>query len=392
MPSERTQWAPFIAVLVSAIVAAMQVGKAAIGLPDLAEDLRLGLGSAAWVVSVFAVVGVVGAVPVGLAVGRFGGKRPVLAGLSAMALGSFAGGMAESFPTLLAARAMEGAGFLLVVVAAPVLSQMLAAPKDRKMVMAIWSTFMPAGMAIALAAGTLIGGWRSMWLAGAGLTVVSAGLLAFAVPDSAPRGRVAPSQALADLRAAVAAGKPPVLALLFTVYSVQFFAVFSFLPTLLSERMGISLAAAGGLSAAAAAANIGGNLLAGAVLTRGHAPWKLLLAANLVIGAAAAAVFSGGPSPAAAFGICLVFSAVGGIVPATILAEAAVGSERSQALSMGLVMQGNNLGQVVGPALIGAVVQTVGWPGASIAVAVAAVVGLALTVLTRSPPRLAMPG
>ena len=58
----------------------------------------------------------------------------------------------------------------------------------------------------------------------------------------------------------------------------------TFLPIFLMQRIGLSLAAAGGISAAAVAANIIGNLAAGLLLSRGLRAGSLLAATSLIIG------------------------------------------------------------------------------------------------------------
>ncbi len=59
---------------------------------------------------------------------------------------------------------------------------------------------------------------------------------------------------------------------LFALYSLMFFALFSFLPILLTARLGVSSQSAGGLSAGGRRRNVLGNLAAGNLLARGVAP------------------------------------------------------------------------------------------------------------------------
>jgi len=71
------------------------------------------------------------------------------------------------------------------------------------------------------------------------------------------------------------------------------------------------------------------------------------------------------------FILCLLFSGIGGLIPATLLSAA------SGPVAVGLVMQGSNLGQVVGPAAVGGAISLFGWPAAAgIVVASAAVAGI----------------
>src|SRR3546814_10887871 len=76
----------------------------------LRADLGMALGTAGWVMGVFALIGVVGGIPAGAAVSRFGDRRLIVLGLALIALGSAAGALAGTVSMMLAARVVEGAG------------------------------------------------------------------------------------------------------------------------------------------------------------------------------------------------------------------------------------------------------------------------------------------
>jgi len=67
---------------------------------------------------------------------------------------------------MLAARVVEGVGFLLVVVAAPTLLVEMAGREDHPAVLALWGTGIPVGLAVSAAAGGVLAplGWR-LWMA-----------------------------------------------------------------------------------------------------------------------------------------------------------------------------------------------------------------------------------
>ena len=70
-------------------------------------------------------------------------------------------------------------------------------------------------------------------------------------------------------------------------------------------------------------------------------------------------------------------SAVGGLIPATLLGSARCWRRPAlAAASVGLVMQGSNLGQVIGPVTVGAVIDRHGWPSAAWVVVAAGAGGL----------------
>ncbi|MGL4965357.1 MAG: MFS transporter [Inquilinus sp.] len=381
-----TRWIAVAVVVASGVVAALQVGKGAIALPALRAEFGLGLEAAGWIMSVFALLGVVGGIPAGAAVSRFGDRRLLALGLTALALGSVVGSAAGSFPLLLGTRVLEGLGFLLVVVAAPALLQRIVAAEDRDLAFGIWSAFMPAGMAIALLLGASLAGWRPFWLANAILAGAFVLLLLLAVRARAEvDGALSWREIGRDAVLTATSRGPLLLAGAFALYSLLYFALASFLPVLLMERMGVAVAAAGALSAVAVGANVLGNLAAGLLLGRGAARWTLIATAAAVMTLTGIAVFALPLPPVVVFLLCVLFSGVGGLLPATVLGAAALVAPKPGLgpMTLGLTMQGSNLGQVIGPVAVGGVVDAAGWPAAAIPVAVAGVLALAVAALLR---------
>ncbi|MNY15723.1 Major Facilitator Superfamily protein [compost metagenome] len=181
------------------------------------------------------------------------------------------------------------------------------------------------------------------------------------------------------------AAGPVLLALSFTLYSLMFFALFTFLPVLLMEQLGLTLATAGLYSAIASAANIVGNLGAGVLLARGWRRSTLIACASVTMGAVALLIFRSALPAMPTFLLCVLFSAVGGLIPATLLGTAPLVAPRPAltAASVGLVMQGSNLGQVIGPVAVGGAIDRYGWSSASFIVAAAGLGGLVIALCLR---------
>ncbi|MGE0007279.1 MAG: CynX/NimT family MFS transporter [Parvibaculaceae bacterium] len=388
-PSGATDWRAVLIVVTSGVVAALQVGKAIIALPLLRTDFALDLGTAGWVISVFSVIGVFGGIPAGVLVNRFGDRFICLSGLLVIASGGLLSALAPVFSLLLVARIVEGTGFLLVTVAAPALLRRMAAPADRDLAFGLWSAFMPAGMAIALLCGSALTGWRSFWLVNAGLAALAVFLVAVTVPHrhGAPR-QSAWTALVRDAWTTVTSPGPVLAALTFALYAMLYLALASFLPILFTERLQVSQPVAGVLSAIVVAANISGNLVAGMLLARGTARWRPVAFASLVMGLCGVAIFLMPLPVLVVFLLCLIFSGVGGLLPATVLAAAPllVPAARLAPMGLGLVMQGSNLGQVVAPVTVGAAVDAAGWPAAAWPVGIAAALALLLAFYLRRFP------
>ncbi|CAN7647989.1 MFS transporter [Bosea sp. LjRoot237] len=365
--SVRTDWLAVSVVVAGGIVAALQIGKAAIAMPLVQAEFGLDLATLGWLASIFAVLGMVGGIPVGtLAIG-LGARRVLLFGLLAVTFGAFLGAAAPRFPMLLASRVIEGLGFLLITIAGPAILQRVASPAQRDIAMALWSCFMPTGIALAMLAGPWLTDWRMIWQVTGALAVVAIAFTFFAVPQVDGGGRTSLAALAGDAGAVLSARGPLLLALTFALYALMFFALFSFLPVLLMQRMQVSLATAGVLGALASAVNIIGNLAAGMLLARGVSRIGLIVFASLVMGLSALGIFLGLLPDSATFLLCVLFSMVGGIIPTTLLSSAPVLAPTAALtpVVVGLLMQGSNLGQVVGPVAIGGVIEALGWPSAT---------------------------
>jgi predicted MFS family arabinose efflux permease len=380
-----TPWLGVGMVVLAGVVASLQVGKVAIAVPQLRTDFGLDLTMVGWLMAMFSLLGVVGAIPVGAWIARAGDQRLLVTGLLAIAVGSTTGAMAHGMSALLLGRVIEGFGFVLITIAGPAVLQRIVAPGGKDLAFAIWSCFMPAGIAIALFIGSVLDGWRGFWLGNAALAGLLAVLVLLAVSRDSRRDSDGASATAwrdmgRDATTTVKAGAPTLIAASFAVYSLQFFALFSFLPVLLIERMGVSVGTAGLLSAVACCANIAGNLAAGVLLKRGVARWILVAAASTVMGLSALGIFLPVLGEMPTFVLCLVFSGVGGVLPATLIGTSAIVAPESRLVPMavGLLMLGSNLGQMVGPVVVGGAVDALGWSAAAAIVAVAGGLGVLL--------------
>lgn len=366
-----TDWRAVAVVVAAGVASSFHLGKVAIAAPQLQAGMGLSLAMLGALGGTFAMLGALGGVAAGSLIARAGDRRMLALGLVATVLGALLAVLSSSYAVLLASRGVEGLGFVLITVAGPTVLARLVQAADRSRAMALWSCFMPTGIALAMLTGPWFGGWRSLWVAAA----LASGLIAVLVLWAVPRAPGAHATAASPPARIAEVWRGPALALAttFLLYSLMFFALFSFLPVLLQQRMQVGPSAVGLLAALASAANIAGNLAAGALLPR---------VGRTVLGTAAAAamalcalgIFVPVLPPWAAFALCLVFSAMGGLVPSSLLSSVpqVTTTPAHAALAVGLLMQGSNLGQALGPLLVGNAVDRYGWSAAAVCVVVAA--------------------
>jgi MFS family permease len=372
----------------------LHVAKLPPAITALQTALGLNLVQAGFLLSLVQAAGMTAGAAFGALADGLGPRRSMLVGLTILALASALGGAADNATALMVLRAAEGFGFLLVVLAAPALVRRLVAPERLDKMLGMWGAYMPLATAMALLAGPWVitlAGWRAWWWGLAALTVAMAIWLGAAVSAQAGgramRAGHAPAWG-ARLNSTLAAPGPWLVAMAFAMYAGQWLAVVGFLPTIYAQT-GVAGTVAGALTALVAAVNMIGNISAGRLLHRGTRPARLLSTGFIVMGVAAAVAFVGFGAgdglqiPATVrYGAVLMFSAVGGLIPATlfVLALRVAPNEGSISSTVGWIQQWSALGQFGAPPLVAWVaVRTGGWHYTWLATGACSLLGLALT-------------
>lgn len=350
---------PAVVVVLAGVSAALHVGKLPPALPVLRDALSLTLVQAGFLLSLVQLAGMTLGLLAGLTADGIGLRRSMLGGLLLLGVASAAGGWAQDASSLMALRAVEGAGFLLAAMPAPSLIRRLVPPAQMDATLGLWGAYMPLGTALALLVGPVVmavAGWQAWWL---GLACVSFGMALWvwrAVPADAPvvtRGDAPAALRLPDrLRLTLGAPGPWLVALSFAMYSGQWLAVIGFLPSIYAQAS-VPGGLAAVLTALAAAANIVGNIASGRLLQRGAAPQKLLYLGFAVMGLGAWMAFSMGVpwGTTTRYLAVLLFSMVGGMIPATLfsLSVRLAPDAGTVSTTVGWMHQCSALGQFLGP-------------------------------------------
>jgi cyanate permease len=239
----------------------------------------------------------------------------------------------------------------------------------------LWSAYMPFGMAATMVAAPLAIewlGWRGLWLAVVAVMLACSGALfaqARREPRPPPSGR-----SLRVIAEALRQRGPWFAAAAMGCYTAQWTAVMVWLPTFLVQTRGASLAAASLIAAAVVAANVPGNLTGTWLLERRVPRGALICAAAAAMAATAIGIFSNAAPDWLRLGSCFAFSYLSGVTPAAAFTSTQTYARSpSQVASLqGLLMQVSNLGQLVGPPAVAAVVSATGRWGDAVYVMLAA--------------------
>ncbi|WP_306005244.1 MFS transporter [Aquicoccus porphyridii] len=373
-------WPTVFVIAGAGTVSAFQVGKAPMALSVIQGDLGISLAMVSWLISAFAIVGAGFGAPIGLAVDRIGAKRMVVGGLLLQALGSGLGGMAGGAGPLILSRVVEGLGFVSVLVAAPTIIFATVSPDLRDRAIAVWATVMPVGMTVVMLAVPLFNylEWRGFWMLNAAILLGYCLFFAASIPAVVTMGNAhSIKEQLANV---IVAPGPWVLAALFAAFSAAFFAIFGFLPALLTDQFGLSQNLASTVAAVSVAASGLGNLVAGALLSAGRPPVRVLTAGFVAMIIFGFGVLSPGLAWAFVAGLAVLFSLTAGLVPVVLMGCLPRLAPRPDLVgaTMGFAIQGNNIGMLAGPVTAGALAANFGWGSVAVVVAAVLIAAIAL--------------
>jgi len=363
-----------VAVFIGAgVVAAFQVGKVPPALPVLREALGLSLFVSGWVISIQAVIGALAGAMIGAFSDWLGHRRMMITGLSFLAFSSLGGAASSGATGLLISRFFEGFGFIAIISTAPSLITQMAAPQSLRLVLGIWGAFMPAGVALMIFISPVILktlGWRVLWLGNAFICA------AFAILTFKATRRMSESRAVHavktvkpfdNIKATLSSPGPLLLTFCFTYYTMQWTSMVGFLPTFFIEGLGLDDLRAALLTAIAISANIPGNILGGWLHQKEVPRWLLLSSSFVCMSLLTFAIFSYTGSYLSVFIFCLFFTGIAGVIPGVTWASVPIHAPRPELIgaTCGLMMQGSNIGSMVGPLALAALVEaTGGWQAA----------------------------
>ncbi|MDR0205476.1 MAG: MFS transporter [Delftia acidovorans] len=381
-------------LMLSGVVAAMHLGKVSPALSTLQASWGFTAVQAGFLLSLMQLAGAGIGVFMGMLSDRIGARTSIITGQALLFLASALALLVEQPPSLLGLRMLESCGLLMVVLPTPGLLRSLVSPSRMSFRLGLWGCYVALGTALALALGPLAIehlGWQGWWLVPALASLCCVVAVALKVPPHRPRPEEtiagpAPSPWRDQLRVVLGTKGPWCVGIAFAMYAGQWMAIIGFLPTIYVDA-GMSPRSAGLLTTLACLANIAGNVAAAALIHRGTDKRVLLMLGYLWMLAMTAAAFAPATSdaPGLRYLAIVLFSAVGGLIPATlfILAVESAPDDTATAATVGWVQQLTAMGMLLMPPALARIAQLAGgWHLTWIATGVAAMLGLALSAST----------
>ena len=343
-----------------AAMAAFQQFKLPPVLPNLLDLYQYEPLFAGGLMSVYALIGLFFSMGLGSAMARWGPPRFLLLAFAAVMWGNLLALAApEQFLVMFISRAFEGLGFAVFAIIGPVYASRNAAAQHLPVAIALSAIWIPVGQLTANALtpiATAVNDWRVLWFAGFALAVgfalwtiwiryhkqvdLSAGLHTAAAAAVTAHSR-------AENRFLI------VTAIIFTLWSGQYFAYMTWLPLFLIDVHGFDQTASIIGYSVPVCLLIVFSLVTAALLKRGGSV-AVLLMISLILQAFVWLSMSWATYPL--FGLAsLVIYGVGiGIAPVCLFAlpSTILGAERSGPKAFAILMTGRNLGVLIGPILL----------------------------------------
>jgi len=388
--SHATAWLILAVLLLFSIAAPLNQFKVPPIIPILMDALGLSVSGAGLLMSVYAVTGLILALPSGLIYQKAGYRVTGLLAGGSMVLGATLGALSWGMGSLLTSRVIEGIGISFMAVLAPAIIAQWFAARQRGTAMGIWATWVPIGTAAMLILAPAIAesfGWRAVWWFGAAYALAVT-VLYLAVVRPAPTGRLIESGA-APSSPTVTSGQVMrdrnlwLLSAALGAFIAAAIGLGTYMPTFLTTQHGLTLAQAALVSSIPTLIAIF-SAPAGGLLSDRLGSRKKPILAGLALAVILLPVV-GAVSLAGLIVVLILQGLVFGVIPTNIMAAAveAAGDERQGGAAMAVIMVGQNAGMLLGPIVFGALAEGAGWPAAFASLAAMSALGLLAGWLVR---------
>jgi MFS family permease len=344
----RSTWFTLFVLLTASVAAPLNQFKVPPVLPLLMDAFSLSVARAGLLMSVFALTGLILAIPVGFIFQKLGYRISGLLAVSSIILGM---------------------SFMTVV--APAVIAIWFEADERGTPMGIWATWVPLGSTLTFVVAPLLvvrWNWQAVWWFGC-LFAVAGWLLYYFFIKPAPAkcastGSLAGSQGMTgrDLLPVLRNRDLWLISFLFCCFNLAFIAFVTWTPTFLNAIRGISLARGSLLISILTMCTIVSLPISGWISDRAGSR-KLVCVTPMILlmmlWPLAFFVGEGGFLP-----LVIAMGLIGGFVPTGVFSAGveAVGDERLAGMAMAVIQVGQNAGMLMGPLAFGWVVEaTGGW-------------------------------
>jgi MFS transporter, CP family, cyanate transporter len=362
------------------VLAAAQLGKMSALAPLIANDLVISLTMAGILISLLEIGGATLGFAAGLLVDRLGVARVLRIGIALLVVANLGESLSPSLTMLIAWRICEGAAYLSIVIAAPLLIFRTAQVHSRTVALALWSSFVPVGFALGAMGSGLIADLFS-WRAAALVWAVIAGLMAL----FSSRMAFAPSPSGDKRRLVLPNWRIWALTLAFGCWASFAVGTIALLPSFLVDRVGASARMAGLVGGLSAFISVLGVALAAWLRHHGARTGAWMTVSIVVPALMLFGVFNDAAGIVQVTVLMLALNTISGVYSglAFALLPVLARTDAEMAVANGLTLQLGATGSLLGPPLFAACVEQWGWAGAASAGALMSTLCLGLMQAAR---------
>ncbi|GGT25739.1 MFS transporter [Nonomuraea spiralis] len=181
------KWGPLTAVSLGTFMLLVDVNIVTVAMPDMAASLKASFSSLQWVMDIYALALAALLLGAGGLADLLGRRRVYVVGLVTFAAASLASGLAPNVGSLIAARAIQGAGAAMMFATTVALIGASYAGRDRGVAFGVWGAVNGAASGIGPILGGLLTeqlGWRSTFLVNLPVSVAAVALTLRVVDES----------------------------------------------------------------------------------------------------------------------------------------------------------------------------------------------------------------
>ena len=364
-------WLILSIVLLTSIAAPLNQFKVPPVMPLLMETFHQSAGMAGLLMSVFAITGLILALPAGFIFQRLGIRTTGLVAILAIILGSVLGALSPGMEILLVSRFIEGAGMIFISIVAPAIIALWFSGEKRGKAMGIWAVWVPLGSVIMFLLAPPIAekwDWQGVWWFGCFYAILVGFLFSFFINPPKQRensqGMPAPESHLnrREIKNVLSNRHLWLLSFLFCCFNFASIAFVTWAPTFLTVKRGISMADASLQVSLMSVLAILGCPTAGWFSDKIGSRKMIIVWPMVLIALLFPFCFRAGTGTFLFLVIALGF--ISGFVPTGVFAGAveAVGNERLSGMAMAVIQIGQNAGMLLGPMVFGWIIESKdGW-------------------------------
>ena len=277
------------------IVGAMNLAKLAPSMGRLIDYFQIALSTSGLIAGIFSVLMITTGLIGGVIVSKYGPRLAMILGLCISVLGGVFPVLIPKLNTLMFGRILEGFGFLLINLSAPVLLSLHTNKSNRGKVMGVWGSFMPAGNALIILIAPIVylfSDWQLLWEVSVYFSAGMCFLAYFIIPIDPEQFKTPLKEKLSSvIMKTIKKRNIIIVGATFACHSLIFLGNMQFLPYYFNEIEGYTENFSYLATACYCLVSFVGHLYCGSLLNRGHNPIKLISLAFIIAGTLVAFFF-----------------------------------------------------------------------------------------------------